>query len=47
MKNLELLKEATNLRKPHEWFSFARSINRKIILHLGPTNSGKTFKYFL
>jgi ATP-dependent RNA helicase SUPV3L1/SUV3 len=38
----DLLK-LSDLRSPSEWHPFARSLNRKIILHLGPTNSGKTF----
>ena len=28
---------------PHEWYPEARQMNRKIIYHHGPTNSGKTF----
>ena len=28
---------------PHEWYSQARKMSRKIIYHHGPTNSGKTF----
>ena len=31
-----------DLSQPHETFPLARSLNRKIILHTGPTNSGKT-----
>lgn len=33
---------STDLRKPHTWYAAARSTNRKIFLHIGPTNSGKT-----
>lgn len=29
-------------RRPGEWFPLARQLRRKIIAHLGPTNSGKT-----
>lgn len=32
---------AFDFRLPHEWFPLARSMNRKIIYHAGPTNSGK------
>jgi len=32
-----------DLRHPHTWFPFARSIQRRIIYHAGPTNSGKTY----
>jgi ATP-dependent RNA helicase SUPV3L1/SUV3 len=32
-----------DLRHPHTWFPMARSLQRKIIYHAGPTNSGKTF----
>ena len=31
----------SNLSAPHEWYPIARSIQRKIIIHVGPTNSGK------
>jgi ATP-dependent RNA helicase SUPV3L1/SUV3 len=27
---------------PDEWYPEARAIKRKIIYHMGPTNSGKT-----
>lgn len=33
---------ATDLSYPSEWYPFARLFSRKIILHVGPTNSGKT-----
>lgn len=32
------------LLKPTQWFTDTRRMQRKIILHLGPTNSGKTFR---
>ena len=32
----------TTLKNPATWFPLARSMKRKIIAHLGPTNSGKT-----
>jgi ATP-dependent RNA helicase SUPV3L1/SUV3 len=36
----ELKVDITN---PAEWYPKARSIKRKLILHVGPTNSGKTY----
>lgn len=30
--------------QPHTWFPLARKIKRKIIIHSGPTNSGKTYR---
>ncbi|KAF2072961.1 hypothetical protein CYY_005727 [Polysphondylium violaceum] len=32
-----------DLKHPHNWFPQARKIKRTFILHVGPTNSGKTF----
>ncbi|KAL4443033.1 hypothetical protein ABPG77_008524 [Micractinium sp. CCAP 211/92] len=32
-----------DLRKPHTWFPVARALQRRIIYHAGPTNSGKTY----
>lgn len=32
-----------NLRYPHEWFPATRAMQRKIHVHVGPTNSGKTY----
>ncbi|CAG9772848.1 unnamed protein product [Ceutorhynchus assimilis] len=37
------LKKISDLRSPANWYPEARSINRKIIFHAGPTNSGKTY----
>lgn len=37
-------KQITDLSMPHEWWTKARSMQRNFHLHLGPTNSGKTFK---
>eukprot|EP01132_Coremiostelium_polycephalum_P006071 gene6071-7563_t len=39
---IDRLKLLADLKHPHNWFPLARSIKRKIILHVGPTNSGKT-----
>ncbi|KUI56877.1 ATP-dependent RNA helicase SUPV3L1, mitochondrial [Cytospora mali] len=32
-----------DLRNPHEWFPATRTMQRTIHLHVGPTNSGKTY----
>lgn len=32
-----------DLRFPYEWFPNARSLQRKLHIHVGPTNSGKTY----
>lgn len=34
--------ELANLRKPWLWYQQARSMERRIVIHTGPTNSGKT-----
>ena len=39
---LRSIREATDFSHPAEWFPEARSIRRRIIMHVGPTNSGKT-----
>ncbi|CAE6477789.1 unnamed protein product [Rhizoctonia solani] len=41
--SLEALKQATDLQHMIEWYPLARSIRRKVIMHVGPTNSGKTY----
>lgn len=33
-----------DLSQPHLWYPTARLLKRKIILHCGPTNSGKTYR---
>ncbi|KAI7904750.1 P-loop containing nucleoside triphosphate hydrolase protein [Cokeromyces recurvatus] len=38
------LRKISDLRFPSEWFPDARQMKRKIILHVGPTNSGKTYR---
>ncbi|CAF0847154.1 unnamed protein product, partial [Rotaria sordida] len=40
---MEDLKKISDLRDPANWYSDARAIQRKIIFHAGPTNSGKTY----
>lgn len=32
-----------DFQHPHEWFPATRTMQRKIYLHVGPTNSGKTY----
>ncbi|XVF38265.1 hypothetical protein REPUB_Repub20aG0085600 [Reevesia pubescens] len=33
----------TDLTRPHTWYPNARKKNRKVFLHVGPTNSGNTY----
>ncbi|XP_059445721.1 DExH-box ATP-dependent RNA helicase DExH16, mitochondrial-like isoform X3 [Corylus avellana] len=33
----------TDLTRPHTWYPNARRKHRKVFLHMGPTNSGKTY----
>lgn len=40
---IEKLKKLTDLSEPTKAFPFTRAMKRKIICHLGPTNSGKTY----
>jgi len=37
------LSQSADLRSPVMWFPLARRMKRKIIVHAGPTNSGKTY----
>ncbi|XP_074152659.1 ATP-dependent RNA helicase SUPV3L1, mitochondrial isoform X1 [Sminthopsis crassicaudata] len=37
------LRKISDLRLPPNWYPEARSIQRKIVFHSGPTNSGKTY----
>eukprot|EP00887_Chlorella_sp_A99_P002877 scaffold6.g2877.t1 len=34
--------KTVDMRQPHQWFPVARSLERRVIYHAGPTNSGKT-----
>lgn len=43
LKSLLAIRDATDLRHMIEWYPLARSMRRKIIMHVGPTNSGKTY----
>ncbi|XP_026746403.1 ATP-dependent RNA helicase SUV3 homolog, mitochondrial isoform X1 [Trichoplusia ni] len=40
---LDDLKKISDLRTPANWYPEARGMNRKIVFHAGPTNSGKTY----
>ncbi|KAK7072755.1 ATP-dependent RNA helicase supv3l1, mitochondrial [Halocaridina rubra] len=40
---LEDLCKISDLSTPPNWYPEARALNRKIIFHAGPTNSGKTY----
>ncbi|KAJ2000920.1 RNA helicase, partial [Coemansia thaxteri] len=42
--NIKFLREITDFRYPHEWATGARRMQRRIIMHVGPTNSGKTYR---
>ena len=42
VNTLRTIREATDFSHPAEWFPSARAIKRRIIMHVGPTNSGKT-----
>ncbi len=37
-------KRLLDFRFPHEWFPATRTLQRKIHVHVGPTNSGKTYR---
>ncbi|KAJ5160219.1 ATP-dependent RNA helicase DHX8 [Penicillium canariense] len=41
--NLDAQREVADFRYPAEWYPRARSIQRTVHLHVGPTNSGKTY----
>lgn len=41
---LENQRRLADLRYPIEWYPEARTMQRKIHLHVGPTNSGKTYQ---
>ncbi|KAM8894703.1 ATP-dependent RNA helicase SUPV3L1, mitochondrial [Spinachia spinachia] len=40
---MEDLRKISDLRVPANWYPDARAIQRKVIFHAGPTNSGKTY----
>ena len=41
--NQNLTLNIMDIDNPYEWFPQARKLKRKIIMHVGPTNSGKTY----
>lgn len=41
--NLDEQKKLTDIRHPADWYPHARAMQRTIHLHVGPTNSGKTY----
>ena len=44
LEHLLLVQDALGMQNPAEWHGPARSARRKIIFHVGPTNSGKTYQ---
>ncbi|TMS38759.1 hypothetical protein L596_005409 [Steinernema carpocapsae] len=44
LESIEDLKHISDLTQPHNWYSDARTLNRKVYFHAGPTNSGKTYE---
>ncbi|KAG0234497.1 hypothetical protein BGW42_006578 [Actinomortierella wolfii] len=38
------LRDIADMRYPNEWNPAARLMKRKVIMHVGPTNSGKTYQ---
>lgn len=43
LEHLLLVQDALGMQNPAEWHGPARSARRKVIFHVGPTNSGKTY----
>lgn len=43
LNSKSLRKLQLDLTQPGEWYPAARAMRRKVFLHVGPTNSGKTF----
>lgn len=43
-QKIDVVLKVTRLSNPEEWYPTARSGRRKLILHVGPTNSGKTYR---
>ncbi|KAJ2158041.1 RNA helicase [Coemansia sp. RSA 552] len=43
VKDIRYLREITDMRNPQEWAMDTRKMHRRIIMHVGPTNSGKTY----
>lgn len=43
VSSIQRLAQAADRKYPGEEYSAARKLNRKVIMHVGPTNSGKTY----
>ncbi|OWF38311.1 ATP-dependent RNA helicase SUV3 homolog, mitochondrial-like [Mizuhopecten yessoensis] len=43
LKSMNMLKGLTDLTSPAQWYVETRAKTRKIVMHVGPTNSGKTY----
>ena len=41
--DIENQEKLADLRYPVEWYPATRAVQRRIVLHVGPTNSGKTY----
>ena len=41
--DIENQEKLADLRYPVEWYPATRAVQRKMVLHVGPTNSGKTY----
>lgn len=39
---VESIRAVLDMSRPHDWYAQARQLRRKVHLHLGPTNSGKS-----
>lgn len=39
----ETIQQLLDLRSPHEWYPATRAMQRTVHVHVGPTNSGKTY----
>ncbi|CAI7906628.1 unnamed protein product [Closterium sp. NIES-53] len=44
IRNYRDLVNSADMTKPHVWYPQARAIPRKVVYHMGPTNSGKTHR---
>lgn len=40
----EAMRQVVDMRFPHEWFPATRALQRTVHVHVGPTNSGKTYR---
>uniref|UniRef100_A0A8R1V593 ATP-dependent RNA helicase SUV3 homolog, mitochondrial n=1 Tax=Pristionchus pacificus TaxID=54126 RepID=A0A8R1V593_PRIPA len=43
LEAMDDLRMISDLTQPHNWYPEARTVQRKIFFHAGPTNSGKTY----